>query len=204
MLLLVSGATATVSRLRHKPGLGVLMTPRGGHSAEWLRQTGLPWAADNDAFSGFDATAFRAMLGRLQPEAARCRFVSVPDVVGDAITTVSMFHCWEMEVKRYGYPVALVAQNGLENMLIPWHRFDALFIGGTDTWRRTPALPWLIAEAKRRGKWVHMGRINIGSVRIAQYYGVDSFDGSGFSRQPSRVARALEILQREPLTRRAA
>lgn len=202
-MLLVSGATSTVSRLAHEDGLGVLMTPRGGHSAEWLRSTGLTWAADNDAFSGFNVTAFRAMLSRLQSESARCRFVSVPDVVGDAVATVSLFHCWEMEVKRYGYPVALVAQNGLENMLIPWRRFDALFIGGTDNWRRTPALPWLIAEAKQRGKWVHFGRINIGSVRIAQYYGADSFDGSGFSRQPSRVHRALEIMRRAPLAKSA-
>ena len=198
-MLLVSGATRDVMTWRKSDHLGVLMSPRGGHSVEWLARTGLRWAADNDAFKHWNPPEFLKALERWRGT-PRCLFICAPDVRGDAIATMVRFHYWEPIIRSYGLPVALVAQDGLEHLkYIPWTHFDALFIGGRDRWRASPVVPALIREAKARDKWVHWGRINIGSVRIAQYRGVDSFDGSGFSRQPSRIPRALEILSRPSL-----
>jgi hypothetical protein len=198
-MLLVSGATPTVMNQRHNPHLGVLMSPRGGHSVDWLRCTGLRWAADNDAFKRWDPPQFLKALERWR-DTPGCLFICAPDVWGDAVATMVRFHYWEPIIRSYGLPVALVAQDGIERLkYIPWPHLDALFIGGSNRWRASSVVPQFIQAAHQRGKWVHWGRINIGSVRIAQYRGVDSFDGSGFSRQPSRIPRALEILRRAEL-----
>lgn len=60
----------------------------------------------------------------------------------------------------FGLPVAFAAQNGLEDMDVPWCSFDVLFLGGDDAWKLGPAARELVAEAKQRHKKVHMGRVN--------------------------------------------
>jgi hypothetical protein len=90
MLLLVSGATKTVERLKSHPHLGHLVSPRSRNDPNWFLSTGLPWAADNGAFSGFDPPAFLRMLDVIQGKPG-CLFVVCPDVVGNAIATLSLF-----------------------------------------------------------------------------------------------------------------
>ncbi|MDG4803681.1 hypothetical protein [Micromonospora sp. WMMD980] len=43
---------------------------------------------------------------------------------------------------------------------MPWHAIDALFIGGTTAWKLGPDAAHLAGQARRRGLWVHMGRVN--------------------------------------------
>lgn len=199
MLLLVSGATRDVMRLRLQANLGVLMTPRGGHSAQWLRETGLPWACDNDAFSGFDADRFIRMLDVLRGVPG-CRFVSCPDVVGDAQATLARFKEWELSITVRCFPVALVAQDGLEYESIPWDLFDALFIGGSTIWKLGRAAAGLIQEAKQRGKWVHMGRVNsFTRIEYAASLGVDSIDGTHFSIEPRQIKEKLPAMETRQL-----
>jgi hypothetical protein len=72
-----------------------------------------------------------------------------------------------------------VAQDGLESLPVPWGDFDALFIGGTTGWKLGPHAREIAAEAKRRGKWVHMGRVNSERrCRYAAAIGCDSVDGT--------------------------
>lgn len=53
------------------------------------------------------------------------------------------------------------------------------FIGGSDGWKLGPHARALTAEAKRRGKWVHMGRVNsLKRFRYAESIGCDSCDGT--------------------------
>jgi len=55
--------------------------------------------------------------------------------------------------------------------------------GGTTAFKMGSVARSIIAKAKRRDKWVHMGRVN--SRRRIQYasdVGCDSVDGSGFVR----------------------
>jgi hypothetical protein len=75
--------------------------------------------------------------------------------------------------------VAFVAQDGLESLTVPWDDFDVLFIGGTTEWKLGPQARALVADAKARGKWVHMGRVNSERrYRYAHAIGCDSVDGT--------------------------
>src|SRR5262249_55776038 len=69
---------------------------------------------------------------------------------------------------------------------IPWHVIDAIFIGGTDDFKDDLVVTCdIIPEAKRRGKLVHLGRVNTrGRLRLAISAGCDSVDGSSLSMFP--------------------
>lgn len=84
MILLVSGATATLRRYAPHPQLGHLLTPHNGNRIETLLDTGLPIGVDNAAFSRWDEAAFVALLHTLQPHRERVLWCAAPDVVGDA------------------------------------------------------------------------------------------------------------------------
>jgi Helix-turn-helix domain of transposase family ISL3 len=184
MLLLVSGATATLRRHLGSPFLGHLLVPGAGNSMRDLHATGFPWAVDNAAFSGFDPAAFAALLGRIAGQPG-CRFVACPDVVGDARATLEQFQVWQPLLRLMDLPVALVGQDGLENLEVPWDRIQALFLGGSTAWKLSAAAAGLAREARRRGLWVHLGRCNsLRRLRHAYAIGCDSVDGSAFSRWP--------------------
>lgn len=115
------------------------------------------------------------------PDQTRALFAVCPDVLGDAEATLrraetSGMLAW---IRELNYPVALVAQNGLEDLVVPWDDFDALFIGGDTAWKLGPAARGLVGEARRRDKWVHMGRVNsLRRLRYAAAIGCDSADGT--------------------------
>jgi hypothetical protein len=211
MRLLVSGATDTLRRYGDSPHLGMLLVPKAGNSLRAVLDADMPWAADNAAFTGFDAAAFCAMLGRIAGR-PRCLFVACPDVVGDAAATLRQFGVWQPVLQQLGVPVALVGQDGAEDMPLPWGHFQALFLGGSTQWKLGPGAARLAAEAKRRGLYVHMGRCNtLKRFRHAFRLGCDSVDGSGFSRWPDeRIPTALRWLAGlhgtapPPLERRSA
>src|SRR5208283_1653873 len=92
-----------------------------------------PFAIDNGAFSGFDAEAFVSLLEREKEHRELCRFVAMPDIVGNARRTLEAFDHWSCKV--CGWNLALVAQDGQEDLEIPWKRIDAVFIGGTTVWK---------------------------------------------------------------------
>jgi len=195
MRLLVSGATSALRRHHHPDHLGVLVVPGAGNSISRTIATGLPWAADNAAFSGFDAGLFCSLLGRIAGRPG-CAFVACPDKVGDAKATLQLFATWQPILKALGLPVALVGQDGAEHLPIPWDECQALFIGGSTEWKLGPGAAQLAAEAKHRGLWLHLGRCNTqGRFRHAYALGCDSIDGSGFSRWPDqRIPAALAWL----------
>lgn len=200
--MLVSGATRTVERYKGNAFLGRLVTPANRNSVEALVRSGLPWAADNAAFSGFDEPRYLRMLDRIECRPG-CLFVTAPDVVGDARATMRLFHLWRLLLAEKGLPVALVAQDGQENLRTPWDDFEALFLGGTTDWKLGDGANFLAAEAKARGKWLHMGRVNTRKrIRLAHAWGCDSIDGSGFSRWPDiRIPKGLRWIEECESTR---
>lgn len=196
MIVLINGATATFRRYQGNPCFGLLATPRSGNLA-WIPNAGHRWACDNDCGprgakpSAFDPARFRAMLDRvestlwdLDPTGGEApSWVACPDVVGDADATQARFDQWSSEIASRGIPVAYVAQDGAESRELPWDQFACLFIGGSTGWKLGQSAEDLADEARRRGKWLHMGRVNSGRrFRHAFDLGCDSVDGTSNSR----------------------
>lgn len=181
--------------------LGCIVTPKQGNRIP----AGAVWCADNGCFGkGYPGdAAWWAWLEAL-PDRDRCAFAVAPDVVGDAGATLVRSRPWLARIRELGIPVAFVAQNGLEDLEVPWSDFDVLFIGGDTAWKLGPAARELTAEAKRRGLTVHMGRVN-SSTRLdyAAAIGCDSADGTFISFAPDqnldRVARWLADLDQPRL-----
>jgi hypothetical protein len=139
------------------------------------------WAADNGCFSRnyVGDQRWLVWLAKHAAHAGRCLFATAPDVVGDAQATLTRSAPHLPAIRALGYPAALVAQDGLEHLTVPWDDFDVLFIGGSTEWKLGPAAAQLVAAAKRRGKHVHMGCVN--SHRrwsYAECIGCDSVDGT--------------------------
>jgi hypothetical protein len=160
--------------------LGQIVTPTAGNKV----LEGADWIADNACFAPpgkpSQYPGDEKYLTWLQERAHRekCRFAAAPDVVADAAATLARSAPMFGPIRNLGYPVALVAQDGLESMTVPWNAFDALFIGGSDYWKLSTHAHRLILEAKSRGKWVHMGRVNSRKrLRSAIHMGCDSVDG---------------------------
>lgn len=157
--------------------LGYIDTPAQGNR----RPAGVKWCADNGCYGkGWPgSTAWVAWLTANAGDAATCSFATAPDVVGHAAATLERSAPWLPVIRSLGYPAALVAQDGLEELDVPWDTFDVLFIGGSTEWKLGPEARGLVAEAKARGKAVHMGRVN--SRRRYDYaaaIGCDSVDGT--------------------------
>lgn len=166
-------------------------TGRAGVSA--AHEGGAVWCADNGCFSDkWDEAKWWQFLVDNAHRASTCLFAVAPDVVGDAQATLERSSPWLAKIRALGYPVAFVAQDGLgihwngslhvgdlDGPTIEWAAFDCLFIGGTTTWKLGPHVRSLVAEAKRRGKWVHCGRVNSERRwRYADAIGCDSADGT--------------------------
>lgn len=199
MIILVH--TAHPQAVKHSgPGFGRLLSPRQFSRVADTAAAGIPWAADNDCFQGLDAVRFDRMLDAIQGVPG-CRFVTCPDVVADADATARLFELWAPAIQRRGLPVGYVAQDGLQAP--PWHRIDALFVGGTTEYKLSAAAERLVRQANARGLWTHMGRVN--SRRRFDYaraIGCNSIDGSKFSKwRDTWLPDALQW-HRQPLQER--
>lgn len=201
MILLVSGASATSGRYLGHPRLGWLKTPSNGNSIATICAAGVPWACDNDCFFGLKRSKYLAMLRQVaRGRRDRLLFVTAPDVVADARATLLRFRLWRPALEHYELPIAFVAQDGQEQLPVPWNAIQCLFIGGSTAWKLGPHAEQLIREAHDRGKWVHVGRIN--TLKRMWWFSslpVDSFDGTCFSKWPDKfipwMLRRLDGIQ---------
>jgi len=168
--------------------LGLIDQPRQRQTTmtDAAHDAGVTWCADNGCFADkWDEQAWWKFLVKNAHRAETCLFAVAPDVVGDAAATLERSAPWLPKIRALGYPVAFVAQDGLELLTPPWEDFDVLFIGGTTDWKLGEYVRLLVSEAKRRGKWVHMGRVN--SERRYLYaaaIGCDSADGTFLTYGP--------------------
>lgn len=172
--------------------LGMITTPAQGNSVP----SGAVWCADNGLGPGDGGKAGQGQLP--DPEwydwaASRpwplenCRFAVAPDVVGDAAATIARSRPWLRALRSLGYPAAFVGQDGLESLPVPWDTFDVFFVGGSTEWKLGEQAYRLVREARKRGKWVHFGRVNTRNrLEYAHWIGCDSADGTTLSRGPDR------------------
>lgn len=181
--------------------IGCIVTPKQGNrippEAVVCADNGCGPGKDGKQGTGYPGDQeFRRYLRRLPAD--RTVFAVAPDVVADAAATLERSKPWLAEIRSLGIPAAFVAQDGQENLPVPWDEFDVLFVGGSTDWKLGPHARTLVAEAKRRGKSVHMGRVNSHKrISYAQHIGCDSADGTFIARGPDvNLPRALMWLRR--------
>lgn len=201
-MIWLSGAVRP--ELAGRTDAGWMLTPMMGNRPD---VSGTLWAADTGCFTQparhRDAT-YLAWLVERQSVATTCLFATAPDVVGDAAATWQRSRPMLTVIRALGYRAALVAQNGIHDRPIPWHAFDVLFVGGDDAFKLRDERTWqLVADARRRDVWAHMGRVN--SQRrydAARCGGYDSADGTFLAFGPAtnwpKVQRWLAGAMRQP------
>lgn len=139
------------------------------------------FAIDNGGYSRFDRDGFLRLLKKHWDRRELCRFVACPDIVASARRTLEAFEIWKDEL--IGWKLALVAQDGLENLPIPWGEVEAIFIGGSTEWKMGKHAADVVRTAKILNKWVHVGRVNTpGRFEYFESLGADSIDGTGLAR----------------------
>ena len=148
---------------------------------------------DNAAYSNWCADAYQKMLHRWSDAPIPVEWVTLPDVVGGARETQCLFEEWCHQISL---PRAFVAQDGSEDLELPWDHFHCLFIGGTTDWKLSRAAEDVAREAKHRCKTLHMGRVNSQKrLRYAYQLGCDSVDGTGYSKYNKKeLLKALEYV----------
>jgi hypothetical protein len=166
--------------------LGMIVQPKT-YREGYLRRAGLyTWVAiDNGRFTETGRRLFRpAEYDRMIREGLdragdHLLFATAPDEPFDWAETLRLSRPWLRRIRRLGCPAALCAQEGMTPESIPWDEFDCLFIGGDDAFKEGPLVRVACQESRRRGKWVHMGRVNsLRRLRVALEFGVDSVDGT--------------------------
>lgn len=203
VVVYLSGAVRPEIIAMNRKDLGLMLTPNMGNAPDL---SSILWAADTGCFTTtvpFSLPKYLAWLEARKPHQANCLFATAPDVVGDAQAT------WERSkdvlpvIRAMGYKAALVGQDGLESMSVEWDSFDVLFVGGTTAWKLSEAAYRLVHEAKRRGKFTHMGRCNTRRRLIAAACGgYDSADGTYIAFGPDvnlpKIVGWLEHLHSHP------
>jgi hypothetical protein len=172
-------------------GMGVMLTPMMGNRVPNDRM----WAADTGCFNQpgkHDDAAYLRWLEDRVSAVGRCLFATAPDVVGDGWGTLRRSYDVLPRIRDCGFDAALVGQDGMTPEMLPWDTFDALFVGGTTSWKLSEAAVTLIRAAKAHGKWVHVGRVN-SEERVMHFRRlgeglVDSVDGTYIAFGPDRNA----------------
>jgi len=167
--------------------LGCMTTPAQGN----LIPEGALYACDNGKFGkGWPgAEAWYGWLARTVARygADRCLWAVAPDVPFDAAGTLIESVPWLAQIRALGIPAAFAAQDGCDELGIPWDHFDVLFLAGTTEWKIGPVAARLSREARDRGKAVHMGRVNSRRrLAIAEWFGCDSADGTYLAFGPDK------------------
>ena len=160
------------------------------------------WAADTGSYKHperFDEKMYLTWLANRDPQT--CLFATAPDVPYDMNATLAKSLPLLPKIRALGYKAGLVAQDGVGEL--PWSEFDALFMGGTTKYKLSEDAYELVAEARRRGKWTHMGRVNSWSrLKAAAISGYQSADGTLAAFGPDKwtpmILEWAHALRRQP------
>lgn len=169
---------------------------------QYAREEGVWWVMDNGSFSNFDVQKFTRMAGAGFGD-PWCKWIALPDEVGDHEKTLEYFHYWQDYFSRQWIPTrdritsksAFVLQDGATIETIPWDKITAVFLGGSTRFKLSRRAYEILDHARDLGKWVHVGRVNTTS-RIVHFHGIaDSIDGSGIARFDEMLRSALATIR---------
>lgn len=157
------------------------------------RLSGVPYGLDNGCFSQFRRKAWERLLN--DAESNRPVFVCLPDIVGDAARTLDLFECFKH--KTAGLPRALVLQDGIGNHRIPFNDIQAVFIGGSDSFKNSGEAFAAAKAAKYLDKWVHVGRVNT-VRRLSEWKDyADSIDGTGLIKDGGKLKAVVDYIKND-------
>ena len=182
--------------------IGVMLSFNAGKQA---RHGHSVFAADNGCFAQGEKYSDKKFLQWLEKlDRKNCLFATAPDVVGDAVGTRKRAYPVLPKIRKLGFKAAFVVQDGETAEKIKWDQLDAIFVGGSTAWKLSQAAADIVAEAKRRGKWVHMGRVNsFKRMRLAAAIGCDSVDGTYLAFEPDNrkedIKQWITRLNKQPL-----
>lgn len=173
---------------RYPGKVGVLLGP--SHYSKTLIRPWIPYALDNDAFIHRRDWSFEAWAGMIRKVRTRPIppiWALIPDVVGDPAATRRNWDRYKGEAE--GLTRAYAVQPGATPRDVPKDA-DVVFVGGGTSWRFRTAADWA-----RHFPRVHVGAVNnIGLVWALDDLGIESVDGTGWFRDPSRADK-LPALQ---------
>lgn len=176
LMIYLSGGVADA--LYGYDDIGFMLTPMMGNAPDLSRTL---WGADTGCFASphkFSLDTYLCWLQKRLPFAHTCLFATAPDVVGDAAATLVRAYPVLPQIRNLGYKASLVGQDGMCASELDWDAFDCLFLGGSTEWKLGAGIA-LGEEAKRRGKWVHVGRVNSKKrLHLMAERGFDSADGT--------------------------
>lgn len=167
----------------HHPDFGFMFTPQMGN----ILPANVLWAADNGRFAAPEKYTHRGYLEWLRSRPpCNCLFATAPDCLGNHVETVQLSTPLLPWLRAVGYSPAFVAQDGWDEATVPWALFDWLFIGGSTEFKLGLGLT-AARQAQRRGKNVHMGRVNsYKRFCIAADAGCVSVDGTFLKFGPKK------------------
>jgi hypothetical protein len=163
--------------------MGLLITPQSHRPAQYDPAEFEVWAADNGCYTlgdDFVLDEYLEWLDSFSYDARlSCLFATAPDVVGDWSATLERSRPVLAEIRRLGYPAAIVIQDGATVDSVPWDEIDAVFVGGSTEWKLGADAEAILTAANELGIWSHMGRVNsIKRMIEAARMGAYSVDGT--------------------------
>lgn len=195
MITYLTGVSIDLTRESSRPDLGFITTPE---SDRFARQCNFykSFAADNGCFNTskpgrkFDPSKW---LGWLDKVPRDCLFATLPDIlnwkqlkpftplvpVGDWQATLRQSEKYFKQVKGMGFETAIVLQDGARDLDEIYFPVDAVFVGGSDMFKLGDSAAHICKQARERGLWAHMGRVNSERrLRYAESIGCHSADGT--------------------------
>lgn len=174
-------------------GFGLLLTP----DAPWLHN-GFTIALDNGAFGAWQrGTRWQPepWLDLLDKHGEQARWAVLPDIVHGGRESLAQSLEWLQRVRNRTALWLIAVQDGMTSKDVSPHvnQTVGLFVGGSSEWKEQ-TLPTWGKLAKRRGCYLHVGRVNTARrIRLCAMAGADSFDGTSatrFSKNTPRIAAA--------------
>lgn len=183
--------------LRYDYEFGQLRTPLTRY--KWAER---PYGIDNGAYTNFDFLGWVRLIEQSKNYFPEPLFITMPDIVGSAVRTLELYDIFSKMFSRFKR--ALVMQDGIEKLEIPWDNLEAIFIGGTDEFKESRTAKDCCKTARILNKWVHVGRVNT-SRRVREYAGfADSIDGSGLSKYDHMLEKVLQEIRQLPPEQRVS
>ncbi|NVL48706.1 hypothetical protein F2S72_01690 [Pseudomonas syringae pv. actinidiae] len=182
-----TGTKSTLENMR-KMGWSILVSAAGV-----LRTEGFDnWCLDNGAWSAFrqgkpfDEDAFARAIDKVGEGAD---FVVLPDIVEGGMASLDLSLKWLDKMSGFSERVLIAVQDGMTVDDVRCHLgpMVGLFIGGSTQWKLATLDAWS-ALARRKGAYLHVGRVNsLKRITACAQVGANSFDGTSIISFPDSI-----------------